>query len=100
MYASEREEREREGWRERVGRENIVFTFPADEISKLSVQCEEWRSTLDTVQEARAHDRMHTQQLLTTKVHDYEKKAYYCIHVHRNFRQVKIFTNFATSSYW
>jgi hypothetical protein len=54
------EEREKEG--------GILITFLADEISKLSVQCEEWRSTLDTVQEARAHDRIHTQQLLTTKV--------------------------------
>ena len=41
----------------------------ADEISKLSVQCEEWRSTLDTVQEARAQDRLHSQQLIATKVH-------------------------------
>ena len=53
-------------------RERILTDFLADEISKLSIQCEEWRSTLDTVQEARAQDRMHSQQLLATKVHDYE----------------------------
>ena len=34
----------------------------------LSQQCKEWQSTLDAVQEARAQDRMHSQQLLATKV--------------------------------
>ena len=59
----------------------MVFKSPADENSKLSVQCEEWRSTLDTVQEARAHDRMHTQQLLKTKVHDYAKKRLITVYI-------------------
>ena len=62
-------ERERDGERKRV---RILINFLADEISKLRVQCEEWRTTLDTVQEARAQDRMHTQQLLATKVHIFE----------------------------
>ena len=66
-----RERGEREGGRERK-RVRILINFLADEISKLRVQCEEWRTTLDTVQEARAQDRMHTQQLLATKVHIFE----------------------------
>ena len=58
--------------------EEILTTFLADEISKLSVQCEEWQSTLDAVKEARAQDRMHSQQLLATKVHN--DVACVCIH--------------------
>ena len=60
--------RERGRGRERE-RERSFTNVLADEISKLSAQCEEWRSTLDKVQEARAQERLHSQQLLATKVH-------------------------------
>ena len=58
----------------------ILINFLSDEISKLRVQCEEWQITLDTVQEARAQDRMHTQQLLATKVHIFEHVCVQSLH--------------------
>ncbi len=42
---------------------SVVFT--PDRISQLTTQCQDWKKTLDTVQEARARQQQH----IATKVH-------------------------------
>ena len=44
------------------------YSFLTGRVAQLSKQCQDWSHTLDSVQEARAQERVESQQIIAAKV--------------------------------